>query len=87
MPFIKALPSCLQRATIFNTLGPISTAAKLTVMQFFSKKIPGYALASTFVALGDILNGYVLKATVISSDTFHPLYLNLFSKSIWLDIL
>jgi len=87
MLFIKALPCYLQTATIFNTLRPISTAAKLTVMQFFSEKIPGYALASTFVALGGILNGYVLKATVLSSDTFRPLYLNPVSKPIRLDVL
>ncbi|TVY57421.1 hypothetical protein LCER1_G003053 [Lachnellula cervina] len=27
-------------------------------MHFFSKKVPHYALASTFVALGGILNGF-----------------------------
>jgi hypothetical protein len=54
---IEALPCCLEETPIFNNLGPISTAPKSTVMQFFSKKIPGYALASTFVALGGILNG------------------------------
>jgi hypothetical protein len=38
-------------------------------MQLFSKKIPGYALASTFVALGGILNGYVAQPTVLSLIT------------------
>jgi hypothetical protein len=37
-------------------------------MYLFSKKIPGYALASTFVALGGVLNGYVAEATVLSLD-------------------
>jgi hypothetical protein len=63
---IEALPDCPQTETILNSLGPISTAAKLPVMHFFSKKIPGYAFASTFVALGGILNGYVSKAAVLS---------------------
>ena len=31
-------------------------------MQLSSRKIPGYALASTFVALGGMLNGYVVIA-------------------------
>lgn len=31
-------------------------------MQLSSRKIPGYALASTFVALGSMLNGYVVIA-------------------------
>lgn len=56
-------------------------------MQFFSKKIPGYALASTFVALGGILNGYVVKASVLSSDSFRLLSLSLVSKPIRLDVL
>jgi len=73
--------------TIFNSLRPISTAIKLTVMHFFSKKIPGYALASTFVALGGMLNGYVLKETVLLLDTFYPLSLNLVLKLIRLDFL
>lgn len=82
---IKALPCWLQIVTIFNTLASISTAAKLGVMHFFSEKIPGYALASTFVALGGILNGYVLRATVLSSDTFRPLSFNLVSNlSVWM---
>jgi hypothetical protein len=38
-------------------------------MQTSSRKIPGYALASTFVALGGILNGYV----VIAVNSFHVL--------------
>lgn len=46
-------------------------------MQVLSEKIPGYALASTCVALGGILNGYVLKATVLSSDTFRSWSMNL----------
>ncbi len=84
---IKALSCHLEIATVFNNLVPVSTAVKLTVMQLLSKKIPGYALASTFVALGGILNGYVLKATVLSSDTFRPLSLNLVLKPIRLDVL
>lgn len=84
---IEALPCCPQTQTIFNSLGPISTAEKLTVMHFFSKKVPHYALASTFVALGGILNGYVLKATILSLDRFRPLSLNLVSKPISFDVL
>jgi hypothetical protein len=56
-------------------------------MHFFSKKIPGYALASTFVALGGVLNGYVFKATVLSLDIFRPLSLNSVLKLISLDVL
>lgn len=38
----------------------------LTAMKLFPGKIPGYALASTFVALGGILNGYVVNALHLS---------------------
>jgi len=31
-------------------------------MKLFQTNIPGYALASTFVALGGVLNGYVMNA-------------------------
>ena len=35
----------------------LSIAGTLTTMKLIPSKVPGYALASTFVALGGILNG------------------------------
>ncbi|KAN0092447.1 general substrate transporter [Hyaloscypha variabilis] len=45
-------------------------------MQFFSKKIPGYALASTFVALGGILNGFDTGS--VGAVTEMPSYIETF---------
>ncbi|KAF2685269.1 general substrate transporter [Lentithecium fluviatile CBS 122367] len=45
-------------------------------MQFFSEKIPGYALASTFVALGGILNGFDTGS--VGAVTQMPAYIETF---------
>ncbi|TVY82032.1 Hexose carrier protein HEX6 [Lachnellula suecica] len=45
-------------------------------MHFFSKQVPGYALASTFVALGGVLNGFDTGS--IGAVTEMPSYLETF---------
>jgi hypothetical protein len=68
-PHIKIQLLAQERRVYLNAPKLDSTAAKFSTMQLFSKKIPGYALASTFVALGGILNGYVSQPTVIFLTT------------------
>jgi hypothetical protein len=50
-----------------HTLSP-----RFGVMHHLFTKIQGYALASTFVVLGGILNGYVLNVIILLLHTFAP---------------
>jgi hypothetical protein len=68
-PYVK-VPLLAQEQRAYSEVPKLdSTAAEFSAMQLFSKKIPGYALASTFVSLGGILNGYVSLPTVLSLTT------------------